>query len=236
MDHRELLPKIKAPTLVIAGRLDPATTVEAAEFIRGHIAGASMTIIDAAHISNVEQPDAYTEAVLDFLTQGEVKFSRGATDDELSAKLTAGEAIMTARVIDCVAVLAMRGGNMDDKKDREGHGATPQGARQCLGRRRSPTGTPSTRNSRNSSRRYAWGEIWTRPHYDERTRRVLVIGTMLALDKWAEFRMHVRAALARRDSPDDIKEIIMQQAIYCGVPAANHAFKEASALVAELGL
>ena len=43
--------------------------------------------------------------------------------------------------------------------------------------------------------RYAWGEVWTRPHYDERTRRVLVIGTMLALDKWAEFRMHVRAAL-----------------------------------------
>ena len=43
--------------------------------------------------------------------------------------------------------------------------------------------------------RAAWGEIWTRPHYDERTRRILVIGTMLALDKWEEFRMHVRAAL-----------------------------------------
>ena len=45
--------------------------------------------------------------------------------------------------------------------------------------------------------RTAWGEIWTRPHYDERTRRILVIGTMLALDKWEEFRMHVRAALTR---------------------------------------
>ena len=44
--------------------------------------------------------------------------------------------------------------------------------------------------------RSAWGEIWTRPHYDERTRRILVIGTMLALDKWDEFRMHVRAALS----------------------------------------
>jgi alkylhydroperoxidase/carboxymuconolactone decarboxylase family protein YurZ len=42
--------------------------------------------------------------------------------------------------------------------------------------------------------RTAWGEVWTRPHYDERTRRILVIGTMLALDKWEEFRMHVRAA------------------------------------------
>ncbi len=83
--------------------------------------------------------------------------------------------------------------------------------------------------------RYAWGEVWTRPHYDERTRRVLVIGTMLALDKWAEFRMHVRAALVEGGfTPDDIKEIIIQQAIYCGVPAANHAFKEAGEIIAEL--
>ncbi len=83
--------------------------------------------------------------------------------------------------------------------------------------------------------RYAWGEVWTRPHYDERTRRVLVIGTMLALDKWAEFRMHVRAALVEGGfTADDIKEIIMQQAIYCGVPAANHAFKEAGDILAEL--
>ncbi|MGA7388497.1 MAG: 4-carboxymuconolactone decarboxylase [Pseudolabrys sp.] len=83
--------------------------------------------------------------------------------------------------------------------------------------------------------RAAWGEIWTRPHYEERTRRILVIGTMLALDKWEEFRMHVRAALAEGGfTPDDIKEIILQQAIYCGVPAANHAFKEAAEVIAEV--
>ena len=83
--------------------------------------------------------------------------------------------------------------------------------------------------------RPAWGEIWTRPHYDERTRRILVIGTMLALDKWEEFRMHVRAALTEANfTPDDIKEIILQQAIYCGVPAANHAFKEAADVIAEV--
>jgi 4-carboxymuconolactone decarboxylase len=83
--------------------------------------------------------------------------------------------------------------------------------------------------------RAAWGEVWTRPHFNERTRRILVIGTMLALDKWEEFRMHVRAALTEGGfSPDDIKEIILQQAIYCGVPAANHAFKEAAEVIAEL--
>ena len=83
--------------------------------------------------------------------------------------------------------------------------------------------------------RYAWGEIWTRPHFDERTRRVLVIGTLLALDKWDEFKMHVRAALTEGGfSADDIKEIILQQSIYCGVPAANHAFKEAADVIASV--
>ena len=81
--------------------------------------------------------------------------------------------------------------------------------------------------------RAAWGEVWTRPHFDERTRRILVIGTMLALSQWDEFRMHVRAALVEGGfAEDDIKEVILQQAIYCGVPAANHAFKEAVEVIA----
>lgn len=85
--------------------------------------------------------------------------------------------------------------------------------------------------------RYAWGEIWTRPHFDERTRRVLVIGTMVALGQWDEFRLHVRAALTEGGfTPDDIKEILLQQAIYCGVPAVNHATKEAAGVMRELGL
>jgi 4-carboxymuconolactone decarboxylase len=85
--------------------------------------------------------------------------------------------------------------------------------------------------------RHAWADIWTRPHFDERTRRVLVIGTLLSLCQWDEFRLHVRAALTEGGfTPDDIKEIILQQAIYCGVPAANHAVREASAVLQELGL
>jgi 4-carboxymuconolactone decarboxylase len=82
--------------------------------------------------------------------------------------------------------------------------------------------------------RYAWGEIWTRPHFDERTRRILVIGTLLALNKWEEFRLHVGAALREGGfSTDDIKEIILQQTIYCGVPAANHAMALAAEVIAE---
>jgi 3-oxoadipate enol-lactonase len=67
MDRRELLPKIKAPTLVIAGKHDPATPVEASEYIKSRIPNAALTVLDAAHLSNIEQPEAYTNAVLDFL-------------------------------------------------------------------------------------------------------------------------------------------------------------------------
>jgi len=68
MDHREIIRKIAAPTLVIAGRHDPATTVEAGEFLRDRIPGAQLAVLDAAHIANVEQPQAYTDTLLKFLT------------------------------------------------------------------------------------------------------------------------------------------------------------------------
>ena len=84
--------------------------------------------------------------------------------------------------------------------------------------------------------RNVWGEVWTRPHFDERTRRILVIGTMIALGKWEEFRLHVRAALSQGAlTADDIKEIILQQTAYCGAPIGNHAFREAGEIVKELG-
>ena len=68
MDHRGIIRKIAAPTLVIAGRHDPATTVEAGEFLRDRIPGAQLAVLDAAHIANVEQPQAYTDTLLKFLT------------------------------------------------------------------------------------------------------------------------------------------------------------------------
>jgi 3-oxoadipate enol-lactonase len=67
MDHRPLLSKITVPTLVIAGKYDPATTLEAGEFIQTHIPGAKIAVLEAAHISNLEQPQAYADAVLKFL-------------------------------------------------------------------------------------------------------------------------------------------------------------------------
>lgn len=72
---------------------------------------------------------------------------------------------------------------------------------------------------------YAWGTIWTRPQLDVRTRRLLVLATMATLGRWEEFAMHVRAGLQNELEPCDLKELLLQTAIYAGVPAANTGFK-----------
>ena len=86
--------------------------------------------------------------------------------------------------------------------------------------------TPLTAEFQDLITRYAWGEIWTRPGLDERSRRILVIGTLIALGRFDEFRMHAHAAMSQGGfTENDLKEIVLQQAIYCGVPAANTAFE-----------
>lgn len=83
--------------------------------------------------------------------------------------------------------------------------------------------------------RYAWDEIWNRPGLPHKVRRMIVIGQMVALGRWDEFQLHVRAALQSGDlTLDDVKEVLLQSTIYCGVPAANTAFKEAREVIAQL--
>ena len=82
--------------------------------------------------------------------------------------------------------------------------------------------------------RAGWGEVWTRPGLDTRTRRILVMGTMVATGAYEEFVMHARAALKDNMSINDVKEMLLQQAVYAGAPRANHAFYLLDALVDEL--
>ena len=81
--------------------------------------------------------------------------------------------------------------------------------------------------------RYAWGEIWTRPGLDRRMRSAITITALVALGHENELAMHVRAALRNGLTPDEIKEILLQSAIYCGVPAANSAFAIARRVIDE---
>ena len=84
--------------------------------------------------------------------------------------------------------------------------------------------------------RYAWHEIWGRPGLDPQTRRLLVLGMTMGLARWEEFELHCRAALRGGVPLDAIKETLMQGAIYCGVPAANTAFKLTMDICKELGI
>ena len=72
--------------------------------------------------------------------------------------------------------------------------------------------------------RYAWGEIWTRPGLPRHTRSLLTLAMMVALNRAEEFKLHVRAASNNGVTREEIKEVLLQTAIYCGVPAANTAF------------
>jgi 4-carboxymuconolactone decarboxylase len=72
--------------------------------------------------------------------------------------------------------------------------------------------------------RYAWGEIWSRPDLDRKTRSLITIAMMVALNRSEELQLHLKAALKNGVTRAEIKEVLLQAAIYCGVPAANHAF------------
>jgi 4-carboxymuconolactone decarboxylase len=82
--------------------------------------------------------------------------------------------------------------------------------------------------------RLAWGEIWSRPAIGHPTRRLLTMAMLIALDRSEEFKMHVRAAVEAGMDIALIKEVILQSSVYCGVPAANSAFHQASQVLADL--
>jgi 3-oxoadipate enol-lactonase/4-carboxymuconolactone decarboxylase len=186
VDSRSSLSKITVPTLVIGSDKDPSTPWEGnGSVLAREIPNAKTMKLDTAHLSNLEQPRAFTGAVLNFLLP-----SQTGTDP-----IDAG---MKVR-------------------------------RQVLGdayvQRSLDAATDFTRDFQELITRYAWGTIWTRPGLDHRTRRLLVLAMTAALGRWEEFRLHLRAGLAHDLEVCDIKETLLQSAIYAGVPAANTAFQ-----------
>jgi 4-carboxymuconolactone decarboxylase len=83
--------------------------------------------------------------------------------------------------------------------------------------------------------RYAWGEIWTRPGLPRRTRSLVTLAALVALGRERELRLHLRAALRNGVPRGEIKEVLLQMAVYCGLPAANDAFRLAAEAFAEAG-
>ena len=93
--------------------------------------------------------------------------------------------------------------------------------------------TPFTADFQDLITRYAWGEIWSRPGLDRRTRSAIALTALIAVGRMDELPMHVRAALRNGLSEDEIKEVLLQTAVYCGVPAANTAVAVAARVLDE---
>ena len=93
--------------------------------------------------------------------------------------------------------------------------------------------TPFTADFQDLITRYAWGEIWTRPGLDRKTRSCITLTALMARGQLEELALHVRAALRNGLTEEEIKEVFLQGAIYCGVPAANAAFAVAQRVLAE---
>jgi 4-carboxymuconolactone decarboxylase len=93
--------------------------------------------------------------------------------------------------------------------------------------------TPLTDEFQDFITRYVWGEIWSRPGLDRRTRSCITVAMLVALNRDDELALHIRAARRNGVTVDELREILLQTTIYCGVPAANYAFRVAAKVLAE---
>jgi 4-carboxymuconolactone decarboxylase len=122
--------------------------------------------------------------------------------------------------------------------ERERYGAGMKVRRAVLGdayvEKAQAAKTPFSEPFQDLITRYAWGEIWTRPGLPRNTRSLLTLAMMVALNRNDEFRMHVRGAANNNVTREEIQEVLLQAAIYCGVPAANAAFHIAQEVFAEM--
>lgn len=197
-DLRGVLAGITAPTLVVAGRDDPATPVAHARELADTIPGSTLVELPgASHLANLERPAPVTSALRTHFA------AAPATDD--ASRHGAG--------------LAVRRSVLGDAHVDRAIART----------------TPFTAVFQDFITRYAWGEVWTRPGLDHRTRRCLTLTALVARGHQEELDMHLRAALVSGDlTPEDVQEVLLQAAVYCGVPAANAAFAAADRILADI--
>jgi 3-oxoadipate enol-lactonase/4-carboxymuconolactone decarboxylase len=206
-DLRADLGRITAPTLVVAGRADPATPPAHARELADGIEDASLLELSgAAHLANAERPAPVLAALLGHL-------AAHPADDTGPAR---------------------RASESGDDASR--HAAGMSVRRAVLGDahvdRAIARTSALTEVFQDFITRYAWGEIWTRPGLSRQTRSCITLTALVAGGHHDELAMHLRAALRNGLAPQEIQEVLLQSAVYCGVPAANTAFALADRTIA----
>ncbi|MEW1994118.1 3-oxoadipate enol-lactonase [Streptomyces coelicoflavus] len=187
-DLRARVGEIAAPTLLIAGREDPATPPAHLRELADAVPGATLTEIPgASHLAPAERPEAV-------LTALRAHFDGGARRGMAVRRAVLGDA------------------HVDRAQGRQ---------------------TPFTARFQDFISRYAWGEIWTDETLSRRERSMVTLTALVAHGHYEELAMHVRAARRNGLTADEIGAVLLQTAVYCGVPAANSAFATAQRVLAE---
>nr|WP_293785108.1 4-carboxymuconolactone decarboxylase [uncultured Aeromicrobium sp.] len=203
-DVRDRLAQISVPVLAIAGAEDVATPPASLQQIADGVQHGRLVVLDGvAHLPPAERPHEVATLLIEQFTG----------PGEVVTALTRGA---TSEQVYDAGMVVRREVLGDDHVDRA-TGAI----------------TSFTEEFQQFITQYAWGGIWTRPGLDRRSRSFITLTALLARGHDEEFAMHVRAAKRNGLSDDEIKELILQCAIYCGVPDANNAFKIAQRVLAE---
>ncbi|WP_443627197.1 bifunctional 3-oxoadipate enol-lactonase/4-carboxymuconolactone decarboxylase PcaDC [Antribacter soli] len=216
-DVRDRLGEITAPVVAVAGGHDRPTPVASLEEIAAGVPGATLTVLgDVAHLAPAEAPAEVAEAVRRLVglvppLPDDVAVASGAPVTVAPGGRTAAEAHAEG--------MAVRRAVLSDAHVDRASART----------------TAFTADFQDLITRYAWGEIWTRPGLDRRMRSAVTLTALVAGGHWDELAMHVRAARRNGLSVEEIGEVLLQTAIYCSVPTANHAFAVAQAVLAEDG-
>ena len=219
-DVRARLPEITRPLLAVAGSQDQPTPATKLAEIANEVPGALLEVIDgAAHLVPAEAPVVTAGLLADFLQgKGLGAGSGGVASAEAATELpTASGPREASRDEVREAGMAVRRQVLSDAHVDRANAKVDD----------------FTADFQDLITRYAWGEIWTRPGLERRMRSAITLTAMIAGGHEAELAMHVKAALRNGLTRDEIKEVLLQSAIYCSVPSANTAFSVASKALAE---
>ncbi|AQA14694.1 MULTISPECIES: 4-carboxymuconolactone decarboxylase [Streptomyces] len=236
-DVRAELSRIGVPTLVVAGADDQVTPPADARVLVAGIADARLALVPgASHLTPVEQPMAVTDLLVRH-------FSSSWQSADHPTGMTAIPAPPPKPVISPVqpgAEVVEYGHHvpeplLDTRSDAYDQGIKVR--REVLGDahvdRAQSLADEFTDDFQDFITRYAWGEVWTRPGIDRRTRSVVTLTALAARGHLDELAFHTRAALRNGLTPSEIKEVLLHTGVYCGVPTANSAFAVAQRIIRE---
>jgi len=205
-DVRRRLGEIEVPVLAVAGAEDVTTPPELLADIASQVQHGRLVVLDqVAHLAAAEAPDLIAQLVEEHLSGGPAaEAEEAAAEDTVRTTYDAGMVVRRE-------VLG------DAHVDR---------ANAAI--------TDFTSDFQELITCYAWGSIWTRPGLDRRSRSMITLTALIARGHHEELAMHLRAAVRNGLTRDEIKEVLLQSAVYCGVPDANTAFRIAQGVFAEL--